>query len=59
MKCISRYEKYRDENFDTVMMLIKNGTIKCGRYAHLVKIDKNKKMEGKEFFNNGSDSKSK
>lgn len=59
MKFKTRLEKYEDEDFDTIMILIRNGTIKCGRYAHLVKIDKDKIMKGKEFFNNGSNSKSK
>ena len=57
MKCVSRYMKYKDEDFDKVMMLIKSGHIKCGKYAHLVKIDKKKEMKGKEFFRNGSNKK--
>lgn len=55
MKCLDRYEKYCDESLDTVMLLIRNGTIKSGRYAHLVKVDKNKEMKGKEFFKNGKE----
>lgn len=50
-----RYEEYRDEAFDRIIVLIKNGTIKCGKYAHLVKIDEDKIMKGKEFFNDGKD----
>lgn len=55
MKCLDRYEKYGNESLDMVMLLIRNGTIKSGRYAHLVKIDKNKLMKGKEFFNDGKE----
>lgn len=51
MKSISRYEKYKDDDFDAIIMKIKSGTIKCGRYSHLVKISK-KPLKGKEFFNN-------
>lgn len=50
-----RYETYKDEPFDRIIVLIKNGTIKCGRYAHLVKVDEDKIMKGKEFFNDGKD----
>lgn len=50
-----RYEEYKDEAFDRIIVLIKNGTIKCGKYAHLVKIDEDKIMKGKEFFNDGKD----
>ena len=56
MRCIDRFKKYREDDFDRVMLLIKNGTIKCGKYAHHVKIDENKSFKGrKEFFNNGKD----
>lgn len=50
-----RYETYKDEPLDRIIVLIKNGTIKCGRYAHLVKIDEDKIMKGKEFFKDGKD----
>jgi hypothetical protein len=53
MKCISRYEKYKEDPFDRYIVLIKNGKIRSGRYSHLVKIDQNKKLEGKEFFTDG------
>lgn len=52
MKGISRYEKYKDDDFDTIIMKINSGTIKCGRYSHLVKVDK-KPLKGKEFFKDG------
>lgn len=52
MKAIERYEKYKDEDFDAIILKIRNGTIKCGRYAHLVKVDKNlDNMDRKELFN--------
>jgi N-acyl-D-aspartate/D-glutamate deacylase len=55
MKCIERFDKYRDEDFDRVLLLIKNGTIKCGKYADLVKIDKDKTIKDKkEYFNDNS-----
>ncbi|MCM1215410.1 MAG: hypothetical protein NC548_12930 [Lachnospiraceae bacterium] len=54
-RVIERYEKYKDEDFDKIIVLIKRGTIKCGRYAHLVKIDDGKVMKGKEFFKDGKD----
>jgi hypothetical protein len=50
MKCISRYDEYKEDPFDRCIILIKNGKIKSGRYSHLIKIDKDKKLEGKEFF---------
>lgn len=50
MNCIERLEQYIHEDFDVVILLIKNGTIKSGKYAHLVKIKNNKKIKGKEFF---------
>ena len=50
MQCVERYNKYKDESLDTIILKIRNGTIKCGRYAHLVKIDSKKILKGKEFF---------
>jgi len=50
----TRFEQYKDEDFDKVILFIKNGTIKCGKYAHLVKVDEGKLMKGKEFFNDGN-----
>lgn len=57
MKCIDRYEEYKDDNFDTIILKIKNGSIKSGRYAGLVKIKKDYKF-GKEIFKDGSKSES-
>ena len=45
--------KHKEESFDRVILLIRNGTIKCGKYANCVKIDKNPKIKGKEFFKDG------
>ena len=50
MNCIDRYNSYKNENLDRVVSYIENGKIKCGRYANLVKIDKNSKLKGKVFF---------
>ena len=52
MKCINRFEKFRDDVFDRVMLLIQNRTIKCGKYSSLVKVDGNKKIQGRSLFDN-------
>ena len=57
MQCVDRYEQYKDEDFDAIIMMIKNGKIKSGRYAGLVKIKKNYKV-GKELFGDGRDKES-
>lgn len=56
MKCIDRYNEYKDDDFDSIILMIKNGKIKSGRYSHLIKIDDKKIMKGKEFFTDGEDS---
>lgn len=53
MNAFDRYSHYKEESFDRVILLIRNGTIKCGKYANCVKIDKNPKIKGKEFFKDG------
>lgn len=53
MRCVDRYQEYKDEYFDTILLKIKKGDIKCGKYSHLVKIDKDKDYSGKELFKNG------
>ena len=55
MQCVNRYNQYKDDDLDQILLRIKNGTIKSGRYSHMVKIDKNYKIKGKEFFNDGKD----
>ena len=52
MKCVSRLDAFKDEDFDRIFLKIRKGEIKCGKYAHLVKVDPNKKMKGKVFFQN-------
>lgn len=44
MNPIERYEKYVDDDIDRIVLLIKNGTIKSGKYARLVQVDKNFKL---------------
>lgn len=55
MKCIERYEQFKEDDFDSIILSIRNGKIKSGRYAHLVKVDKSEKVDGKELFTNGED----
>jgi hypothetical protein len=45
-----RYEEYKKDAFDDVILMIKNGKIQSGKYANLVKIEKKKEIKGKEFF---------
>lgn len=54
MQAITRLDKYKDTEFDKIILMIRNGTIKAGKYSHLVKVDKNAKAKGKEFFTDGS-----
>lgn len=49
-KCISRLKKYQDESLDRILIKIRKGEIKCGKYAHLVKVDPKKKIKGKVLF---------
>lgn len=53
MQAMNRFENFKGDDFDRIILLIKNGTIKCGRYSHLVKIKKNEKYNEKELFTNG------
>ena len=55
MKSIERYHQYAQDGLDTIMEHIRHGRIKCGRYSHLVKINKNKIIKDKELFTNGKD----
>ena len=59
MQCVERYEKHQDDDFDAILLKIKNGTIKSGRYANMVKINKDWKLKGKEFFKDGRKEKDK
>lgn len=53
MYALERYEEYKDTDLDIIVMKIKNGTIKCGKYSNLVKIKKLEEnfKKQKEFFN--------
>lgn len=54
-----RLKTYRESNFDEVILKIKYGVIKAGRFSHLVKVDKNIKVPRKGvLFDERSDSKS-
>lgn len=53
MRCIDRYEEYHSQGFDKIILDIRKGVIKAGRYAHMVKIDKKKIIKDKELFTNG------
>ena len=53
MHSSKRYEEYKEESFDMVLMRIRQGKIKCGKYAGLVKIKPEDKIKGKEFFTDG------
>lgn len=55
MRCLERLEQYKDDDFDHIILQIRNGTIKSGRYSHLVKIDKNKEVKGKVLFKDGKE----
>lgn len=48
-----RLRTYIHDDFDVIIMNIKNGTIKCGRYAPKVKL-RDIKL-GKELFADGRD----
>ena len=53
MRCIDRYNMYKDEDLDTIILKIRKGEIKAGKYSHLVKIQKNKIIKDKELFADG------
>lgn len=50
MDCVERYKQWIEEDLDKIILEIKTGRIKAGRYAHRVKIDKKFKIKGKELF---------
>jgi len=54
MKCIKRYERYKEEDFDKIILDIAKGVIKSGMYSDLVKIDKAKKLKGGTYFETNS-----
>ena len=55
MQCIDRYEEYKDLDLDRILLAIRKGSIKAGRYSHLVKVNKNKIIKDKELFKDGKD----
>ena len=59
MKCISRFQQYRNDDFDQILIKIRNGTIKSGRYAHHVKVDGDKKLIEGKLFADGKSSETK
>lgn len=56
---MERYDKHKEDDFDAIILRIKSGSIKAGRFAHLVKIDKKAKMKGKVFFDESTSKNSK
>ena len=50
MKSIDRYVEFREDDLDYILLKIKNGDIKAGKYSDLIKIDKNVKMKKGWFF---------
>lgn len=52
MKCIDRYNEFKSEPFDKVILYIKKGIIKSGKYSNLIKINKNEKINRKDLFSN-------
>ena len=59
MRCIDRFQKYRKEDMDKILLDVRNGNIKCGKYSHLVKIDENKPLKEGKLFNDGKSSETK
>lgn len=55
MESVDRLKEHIDDPFDKLILWIRTGTIKSGRLSHLVKIDKNKQMKGKVFFDDGEE----
>ena len=50
MYCIERYEEHKKDFIDQLLMDIRYGKIKAGRYAHLVKIDKHAVAKKKGWY---------
>jgi hypothetical protein len=46
---MERFEEYRDTELDVIILKIRNGTIKSGKYSHIIKIDKDPKVFKKEL----------
>lgn len=50
MKNVKRLQRFEDEPFDTIILKIRRGEIKCGKYSNLVKINKEKTLSKKEVL---------
>lgn len=50
MNPVERYNKYKEDPLDQIILLIRNGTIKTGKYSGLIKIKKEDEVKGKELF---------
>lgn len=51
-----RYDKYHDDDLDVILVKIRSGAIKAGRYSHLVKVKKDSNvMKGKVLFDESTD----
>lgn len=47
---VGRLKEYIEDDFDRLMLHIKKGQVKAGKYAHLVKVKEGKKIKGNCFF---------
>lgn len=52
-KVFEKMKEYEEDGLDTLILHLRKGVIKCGKYSHLVKLKKNYKV-GKELFRNGN-----
>ena len=50
MNIRDRLTEYSNDDFDRMILHIKNGRLRAGKYSHLVKVDENKKLKGTKFF---------
>lgn len=57
MNGIERLTEYGEFEFDKIVMYINSGQIKCGKYAGLIKIKKDFKVDKHELFNNDNSTK--
>lgn len=44
------FKKYQDREFDKVLLAIKRGRIKTGKYSGMVKVSEHAKINRKEMF---------
>jgi hypothetical protein len=50
MRCVNRFKEFRDTDLDTVLIKIRNGSIKSGKYANMIKVDGNAKIKDGYLF---------